>query len=76
MSDIPSFEDQRTVRMEEAIKMIGLSRSTIYAMAAAGTIPPPTRIGKRAVGWPQHELLEYLRGLAKRRAERAHSSQL
>lgn len=68
MSDSQSFESQRIVRMDEAVLMIGLSRSTIYSMAASGQIPPPTRIGKRAVGWPVYVLNAYLHGLNKKKA--------
>ena len=65
MTDAEKFESQRIVRMSEAVRMIGLSKSTIYAMTAAGEFPPSTRISKRAVGWPQHVLATYLSRLSK-----------
>jgi len=38
----------------------GLSRSTIYAMMAEGVFPKPIRLGKRAVGWPESVISEWL----------------
>jgi len=38
----------------------GLSRSTIYAMMAEGDFPKPIRLGKRAVGWPESVISEWL----------------
>ncbi len=38
----------------------GLSRSTIYAMMAEGRFPKPVRLGKRAVGWTESALAEWL----------------
>lgn len=34
----------------------GLSKTTIYARIAAGTFPPPVKLGPRAVAWPAHEV--------------------
>ncbi len=34
----------------------GLSRSTIHLLVRAGTFPPPVRLGKRMVGWPEAEI--------------------
>ncbi len=38
----------------------GLSRSTIYAMMAEDLFPKPKRIGKRAVGWTESSIDEWL----------------
>ncbi|MEC3950998.1 helix-turn-helix transcriptional regulator [Sphingobium sp. HWE2-09] len=37
-----------------------ISRSTIYTMIAAGTFPKPIKIGKRAVGWPDDLIEQWL----------------
>lgn len=37
----------------------GLSRSSIYALMAAGKFPRPIRIGGRAVGWLETDIAEY-----------------
>lgn len=39
---------------------VGLSRSTIYALIAAGDFPKPLKLGKRAVGWRQSEVDAWL----------------
>lgn len=46
----------------------GLSRSTIYAMMAAGSFPKPIPLGLRAVGWAESEIAAWLES---RKAERA-----
>lgn len=38
----------------------GLSRSTIYAMMTEGRFPRPVRLGRRAVGWPEAKIAEWL----------------
>lgn len=44
------------VRAKTAFTMVGLKRSAGYKRVAAGLLPPPVKIGKRAAGWPKHEL--------------------
>src|SRR6185437_16416991 len=39
------------LRLKEVMAMVGLGRSVIYRMRAAGTFPKPVRLGARAVGW-------------------------
>lgn len=38
----------------------GLSRSTLYAMMAEGDFPRPVRLGKRAVGWTETAIVQWL----------------
>jgi prophage regulatory protein len=38
----------------------GLSRSTIYSMMAEGRFPKPVRLGKRAVGWMESAISDWL----------------
>ena len=44
----------------------GLSRSTIYQRAADGTFPKPVNLGKRAEGWVESEIDQYLATLVER----------
>ena len=39
------------LRLCEVSKKVGLSRSSIYKMLAAGTFPPSISLGERAIGW-------------------------
>ena len=50
----------RILRRAEVELRTGLSRSTIYAMMDDGSFPRPLRLGKRAVGWPDHIIAEFL----------------
>ena len=50
----------RILRRPEVEARTGLSRSTIYAMMAEDLFPKPKRIGKRAVGWTESAISEWL----------------
>lgn len=50
----------RILRRPEVQSRTGLSRSTIYAMIAEGSFPRPVRLGKRAVGWSDAAISEWL----------------
>ena len=56
----PWHGGSRILRRPEVEVRTGLSRSTIYAMMDEGTFPRPLRLGKRAVGWPDHIIAEFL----------------
>lgn len=47
-------------RRPDVETMVGLSRSTLYAMIAEGTFPKPIKLGKRAVGWRAHDVEAWL----------------
>ena len=40
--------------------LVGVSRSTLYAMVQRGEFPPPVRIGVRAVAWRAHEVYSWV----------------
>ena len=48
------------LRRPEVERRTGLSRSTLYAMMAEGVFPKPVRLGKRAVGWRESDVLAWL----------------
>ena len=58
----------RILRRPEVEALIGLKRSTIYAMMAEGSFPKSVLIGKRAIGWQESAVLGWL-------AKRVGSSQ-
>ncbi|OWY15560.1 DNA-binding protein [Thioclava sp. F34-6] len=47
---------ERIYRRPDVEKLVGLSRSTLYAMMAEGSFPKPVKLGKRAVGWRETDL--------------------
>jgi prophage regulatory protein len=50
----------RIYRRPDVEKLIGLSRSTLYAMMAEGAFPKPVKLGKRAVGWHERDVRDWL----------------
>ena len=48
------------LRLKDVEKTTGLKRSTIYNLIQADRFPRPSRIGKRAVGWPRSEIKNWL----------------
>lgn len=56
------FKVHRILRCKEVMAMTGLSRSTIYAMMSEGTFPASIKLSKRAVGWRESKILEWLDG--------------
>lgn len=50
----------RIFRRPDVEILTGLSRSTLYAMMAEGTFPKPVKLGKRAVGWREVDLFNWL----------------
>lgn len=52
--------DPRILRLPKVIGVTGLSRSTIYRMMRKGSFPCQVRIGPRAVGWREKEILQWV----------------
>jgi prophage regulatory protein len=42
---------ERIIRRPEVERIVGLSRSGIYAAMSRNEFPKPLKIGRRAVGW-------------------------
>jgi prophage regulatory protein len=51
---------EKILRRPEVQRITGLSRATIYEAMARGDFPKAIRIGKRAVGWPQSAIAQWL----------------
>lgn len=58
--------NERIYRRPDVETLVGLSRSTLYAMIADGTFPKPVKLGKRAVGWRARDIEAWV---ASRRTE-------
>jgi len=50
----------KILRRNEVEQIVGLSRSTIYAMMAEKTFPKPIKLGKRAIGWPDNVIADWI----------------
>jgi prophage regulatory protein len=63
----------RILRMPELVRLVGVSRSTLFRWIRAGHFPPPLVLGPRAVGWPASQVSGWLlsrpRGLRGPRGE-------
>ena len=56
------------IRMPALIKIVGLSRATIWRRVKSGNFPPPVRLGgpgSRAVGWRSNEIDYWVQHLPK-----------
>ncbi|HDX8383877.1 TPA: AlpA family transcriptional regulator [Aeromonas hydrophila] len=47
-------------RLKAVIEITGLSRTTIYRLAAAGQFPQAVKLGPRAVGWPSDQIEQWV----------------
>lgn len=47
---------EQLVRPREAARMLGIGRSSLYALAAKGLIPRPQRLTERCSVWKASEL--------------------
>ena len=54
------MDDDVILRRPAVEARVGLSRSSIYAMMAENRFPKPLRIGRRAVGWRQSVIDDWI----------------
>ena len=52
------------LRRRDVEQRCGLARSTIYQLMSEGKFPRPVKLGKRAVGWRESDIAEWLGGLS------------
>ena len=50
----------RIMRMKELTTLVGLSRPTLYEMMRDGIFPRPIQLGRRAVGWRESVINDWL----------------
>lgn len=55
-----STDRKRIIKLPEVIKRTGKGRSSIYAGVDEGSFPAPIKIGKRASGWVEEEIEEWI----------------
>ena len=54
--------EERLLRLPEVVAMVGLAKSTIYKLIAAGKFPPPIKRTMRASTWKLSDIEAYIRG--------------
>ena len=55
-----TLADRRILRRREVVKLIGLSRATLYRMISSGEFPRPVQISPRCTGWRADEVEEWV----------------
>ena len=50
----------RILKTNEVVKIIGLSKVTIWRMERSGTFPKRINLSDRRVGWVESEILEWI----------------
>jgi prophage regulatory protein len=61
---------KRILRLPIVLERTGLSRSTVYLLAGAGSFPRQISLGARSVGWIEQEVEEWI----ARRIERSRAA--
>lgn len=46
----------KIIRIDETLALTGDTRTPLYSKIAAGLFPRPVKLGRRAAGWPEHEV--------------------
>lgn len=46
----------KILRIDETLAITGDTRSPLYSKVATGLFPRPVKLGRRAAGWPAHEV--------------------
>ena len=55
----------RILKTNEVVKIIGLSKVTIWRMERSGTFPKRINLSDRRVGWIESEIFEWLESRRK-----------
>jgi prophage regulatory protein len=54
----------RIIRKPEALSILAISKSTLHDRINEGLLPPPIKLGGRAVGWFEYEIHQTLKAMA------------
>jgi prophage regulatory protein len=58
--DIDTNTEIALIRLPDVKRLTGLSRSSIYALAARGEFPRPISLGRRSVAWVASEISQWI----------------
>ena len=56
--------NNRICRKPEVLSMLAISKSTLHERINDGLLPPPIKLGGRAVGWLENEIQQTLKAMA------------
>jgi prophage regulatory protein len=60
MAAMSEMQGVRLLRRRQVEELVGLGRSSIYALVAAGKFPAPIHLTARAVAWLEKEVFEWV----------------
>jgi prophage regulatory protein len=63
----PPAQGHRCLRMSEVCDKTGLRETALRQQVAAGTFPPPFKIGQRAIAWLADDIDRWIADRAARR---------
>lgn len=55
-----SARPRRLIRRSEVLRLVGLSKSTLYERIAAEDFPRPVRVSPRCVAWVEADVREWI----------------
>ena len=55
------YMEEKIIRRKALEAKLGLACSTIYAMMGRGEFPKPVKLGRRAVGWREQDIGNWLK---------------
>jgi prophage regulatory protein len=57
------YAGERILRLPELVRMIGVSRATIYRYINSGRLPPPVKLSTRSIAWRASEITAWMAAL-------------
>jgi prophage regulatory protein len=60
---LSSSASERLLRLPELIRLIGISRATIYRYINSGRLPPPVKLSTRCIAWRASEITTWMAAL-------------
>jgi prophage regulatory protein len=54
------MEQDRILRLPEVLTRVGFAASTVRALVRTGEFPRPVRLGRRALGWKESSITDWL----------------
>ena len=58
-----TVDEQRLIRLDDVLRICGVSKAHVYRLVAKDEFPAPVRVGPRAARWKLSEILEWMDGL-------------
>jgi excisionase family DNA binding protein len=65
--DVNRVAEGRLLRAGAVAARLGVSVRTVWRLCAAGSLPQPLRLTRRAVRWREHDIDEYVDRLSHQR---------